>query len=321
MSASETATKSQHPIQVAARRSGLTADVIRAWERRHRAVNPGRSGTNRRLYSDEDVERLLLLGQVTRAGRRIGDVAGLSLEALRSMVAEDREATARLGKSPKQEGRGSPVARHLEVCLDAIERLDASMLETALAQASIDLPTPALLGRLLLPLLDEVGRRWRDGSFRVAHEHVATSIIRSFLGSRENGASDGQSAPEIIVATPAGQRHELGGLAVSAIAATDGWRVTYLGPDLPAEEIAAAALQRKASAVALSIVYPADDPLLARELKTLRSRLGDTVRLIVGGASAAAYAEPLRAVGARLLPDLSSLREELQSLRFGPPAS
>lgn len=321
MDASETATKSQHPIQVAARRSGLTADVIRAWERRHRAVKPGRSGTNRRLYSDEDVERLLLLGQVTRAGRRIGDVAGLSLAQLRSMVAEDREATARLGKPPRQNGTGSPAVRHLEVCLDAVQRLDAAMLEAALAQASIDLPTPTLLERLLLPLLNEVGQRWRDGSFRVAHEHMATSIVRSFLGAQESGASDGQPAPEIIVATPAGQRHELGGLAVSAMAASDGWRVTYLGSDLPAEEIAVAALQRNANVVALSIVYPADDPLLVRELKTLRSRLGDAVRLIVGGASAAAYDGPLRAVGARLLPDLSSLREELQSLRFGPPAS
>jgi len=77
MNGSGTATRQQHPIQVAARRSGLTSDVIRAWERRYRAVEPGRSATNRRLYSDDDVERLLLLGQVTRAGRRIGDVAGL----------------------------------------------------------------------------------------------------------------------------------------------------------------------------------------------------------------------------------------------------
>lgn len=320
MGDSVTASKPQHPIQVAARRSGLTPDVIRAWERRYRAVRPGRSDTNRRLYSDQDVERLLLLGQVTRAGRRIGDVAGLSLDSLRAMVADDREAKTRLGASLPREGKGSPAARHLEACLDAIQRLDAAALETALARASIDLPGPALLERLLLPLLHEVGQRWRDGSLRVAHEHMATAIVRSFLGTQESGAAGGESAPEIVVATPAGQRHELGGLVVSATAASEGWRVTYLGPDLPAEEIAATALQREARAVALSIVYPADDPLLARELKTLRTRLGEAIALIVGGAAASAYREHLRDIGARLLSDLSALREELQLLRAGPQA-
>ena len=69
-----------------------------------------------------------------------------------------------------------------------------------------------------------------------------------------------------LVATPAGQRHELGALMVAVAAATDGWKVTYLGADLPAAEIAATALQRKARAVALSIVHPVDDPNLPGEI-------------------------------------------------------
>lgn len=319
MNGSGTATRPQHPIQVAARRSGLTSDVIRAWERRYRAVEPGRSSTNRRLYSDEDVERLLLLGQVTRAGRRIGDVAGLPLADLQAMVAEDREAAMRVGVSPSQEGKSSPVAGRLAACMEAVQNFDASALETALSQASIDLPTPALLEQVLLPLLREVGEQWQTGALRVAHEHMTTAIVRSFLGTQKDSRYSEESAPEIIVATPSGQRHELGGLMVSVVAASDGWRVTYLGSDLPAEDIAATALRRRARAVALSIVYPADDPRLAQELKTLAAQLGDNVPLIVGGGSAAAYRELLREIGARLLPDLSTLREELQGLRFGPP--
>jgi len=313
-------TTPRHPIQVAARRSGLTADVIRAWERRYRAVTPGRSSTNRRLYSDDDVERLLLLGQVTRGGRRIGDVAELSTVELRAVVAADREAAVRVGASP-QTGGSSPAAPHLAACLDAIRGLDGAGLEAALARASIELPTPALLERLLLPLVKEVGDRWRDGSLRVAHEHLATAMIRSLLGAQWKGASPDESAPEIVVATPAGQRHELGGLMVSLLAASDGWGVTYLGPDLPAEDIAAAALRRKARAVALSIVYPGDDPRLVAELRLLGARLGGAVTLLAGGSAAEAYREVLREVGARLLPDLVSLREELRRMRIGAPPS
>ena len=81
-----------HPIQVAARRSGLSPDVIRAWERRYSVVTPHRSGTNRRLYSDQDVERLVLMAQASRTGRRIGDIAKLSTLDLRELMAADRDA-------------------------------------------------------------------------------------------------------------------------------------------------------------------------------------------------------------------------------------
>jgi methylmalonyl-CoA mutase cobalamin-binding subunit len=103
-------------------------------------------------------------------------------------------------------------------------------------------------------------------------------------------------------------------------AASDGWRVTYLGADLPAEDIAAATARRAPRAIGLSVVYPADDPRLAGELRRLREALGDRVTLLVGGASAEAYAETLRDIGARLVPDMMTLREELRALRRAQPS-
>ena len=102
---------------------------------------------------------------------------------------------------------------------------------------------------------------------------------------------------------------------ISLLAEGDGWKVTHLGVDLSAEEIAAAARKKGAKAVALSIVYPADDPQLGRELKRLGGQLGDDVSFFVGGAAANAYREVLDEVGAHCIADLSSLRVELQKLR------
>jgi methylmalonyl-CoA mutase cobalamin-binding subunit len=83
-------------------------------------------------------------------------------------------------------------------------------------------------------------------------------------------ASDGRAAGggsrSLVVATPTAKMHKPGALIVATIAASDGWRVTYLGPSLPAEEIAGAAHQNRARAVALSLVYPGDDPFLRGEL-------------------------------------------------------
>jgi DNA-binding transcriptional MerR regulator/methylmalonyl-CoA mutase cobalamin-binding subunit len=309
------ASEPKHPIQVAARRSGLSADVIRAWERRYNAVEPQRSGTNRRLYSDEDVERLLLLGQVTRAGRRIGDVAGLPLEELKKIVEDDRRAAGKVAPPPSPRARTRPVKRHLETCLDAIDRLDAVALDAALSNASVDLSVPVLMEDLLMPLMDAIGKRWQDGVLRVAHEHLATALVRSFIGALRDVGIPPEGSPEIIIATPSGTRHEIGALMVSVLSASDGWKATYLGPDLPAEDIAAAARSRGAKAVALSIVYPADDPQLGRELRRLGKQLEEGVTLFVGGASANGYREVLDEIGAHVTVDVSILRSELQELR------
>ncbi|MDQ4146702.1 MAG: MerR family transcriptional regulator [Pseudomonadota bacterium] len=55
-----------HPIQVAARRTGLSTYVLRAWEQRYALVTPQRSASGRRRYSDADIERLQLLQFATR---------------------------------------------------------------------------------------------------------------------------------------------------------------------------------------------------------------------------------------------------------------
>jgi len=91
----------------------------------------------------------------------------------------------------------------------------------------------------------------------------------SWLGNHTRSHALPDSAPALIITTPAGQLHELGAIPVGAAAVSQGWRVTYVGPNLPAEEIAGAAQQKRARAVALSVVYPEDDPHLSGELRRL----------------------------------------------------
>src|SRR3954469_3779400 len=76
----------RHPIGVVARRTGLKPDLIRAWERRYGAVEPGRSETRRRFYSDDDIERLLLLRRAVNPGRGISQVASLSNAELGALI-------------------------------------------------------------------------------------------------------------------------------------------------------------------------------------------------------------------------------------------
>jgi methylmalonyl-CoA mutase cobalamin-binding subunit len=121
-----------------------------------------------------------------------------------------------------------------------------------------------------------------------------------------------------VVATPSGQLHELGAVIVASAARNLGWRVIYLGPSLPSAEIAGAALQNRARAVALSIVYPRDDPSLARELDSLKRYLDPEVKILVGGRAAGGYESTLRQMGAQHadeIADVYRILEEWRGLR------
>lgn len=288
--------------------------MIRAWERRYGAVEPARTATNRRYYTDEQLERLTLLREATRAGRQIGQVAGLDTEELRALVAEDHAAlTQRPGSLPVEAKVG--VEGHLTASLAAVQRLDAQELRLQLERSSLELSQPQLLEQILVPLVQKIGKLWEEGTFRIAHEHVASGVIRSFLFDLQSNAVQNVTSPAIVVATPCRQYHEFGALLAAATASSEGWRVLYLGSDSPAEEIAALAVMQGAKAVALSIVYPADDPLLGSELRRIRRLIGSEIQLLVGGRASGSYSDQLQQISARMVSELNSLREELRAIR------
>lgn len=315
----EAADKKLHPIQVAARRTGVTPDSLRAWEKRYQAVQPSRTPTGRRLYSDEDIERLCLLRQATLGGRGIRLVANLPTEELRTLVEEDREkSVAPLGGLPVRASsapRPNDSSTLVDEALSAVESMEPRELQALLSRAQVSLSRPQLLNEFLLPLLTRVGDRWREGNLRIAHEHAATSAIRSFLGNLWGSIPAPMEAPLMLATTPSGQVHELGLMMAAAVASSEGWNVLYLGPNMPAEEIAAAAIQKGARVVALSLVYPADDPRLADELRALRHHLPDSTTLIVGGRAGESYHGALPSTGSVFITSFQELRDQLEQLR------
>jgi methylmalonyl-CoA mutase cobalamin-binding subunit len=168
------------------------------------------------------------------------------------------------------------------------------------------------------PLAEEVGERWRAGVLTAAHEHFFTASVKVFLGDLTRQFSMPANAPCIIVTTPTGQLHELGAIMAAATAAHLGWRPVYLGPSLPAHEIAGAALRNEAAAVALSIVYPEDDPNVARELADLARLLPGGTRILVGGRAARGYFETLIRIGALCADSIEEFGSQLDSLRRNP---
>jgi methanogenic corrinoid protein MtbC1 len=309
MAEPDPAGQKRHPIQVASRWSGLTAHVLRAWEKRYGAVEPGRAEGGRRLYSDADIARLRLMREAIAGGRRIGDIARRSLGELEAIVDEDRAERDGAEAPPSEVGAAD---RYALEALDAIRRLDDGQLRSALTRAVRALSPFELVDSVVTPLMHRVGELWEEGELTPGHEHLASAVVKQILMELLGAFQPDGDAPVLVVATPAGQRHEIGALLAAASAALEGWRAVYLGGDLPTADIVDAAAQTKARAVALSVMSA--DERLPEELASLRRGLGRGAPIFVGGQGAPALVDVIAGAGMVYLEDLAGLRSALASL-------
>jgi DNA-binding transcriptional MerR regulator/methylmalonyl-CoA mutase cobalamin-binding subunit len=300
-----------HPISVVAERTGLSVDVLRAWKRRYGVVVPTRDDTGHRLYSDADVDRLRLLARATMGGRSIGQVMDMATEELAALVRTDE--TARwTAPVPMSNGDAEGPQEIVERALLRTRAMDAVGLETELARGAAVLGSARFPEAVIAPLFQRVGDGWHRGELSIAQEHLATAAASAVLARLRAALPAIPDAPVLVVATPAGERHELGALLAATVAASEGWRVVYLGPDLPAAEIARAAVRTEARAVGLSVVLASDPERTAAELAALREELPGEMPLLVGGGGAAALEPGLERSGIRFFTALEELRSALR---------
>lgn len=305
----------KHGINTVATQTGLTQLVIRTWEKRYNVVTPLRTETNRRLYSDADISRLTLLRLATEAGHSIGRIVNLQIEDLLDLIGMDGTVERSTTVVKETISEETSLRFYITSCIAAVKQFQVRVLESTLFAASVAFSQPIFLEKLIAPLMQEIGEQWKAGNIRIAHEHLTTAVIRTLLGNFSQESDTPSLMPNLVIATPRGQLHEIGALLAATTAASQGWQVTYLGSNLPVEEILGCTIQSKAKAIGLSIIYPTDDPRMTNELQKLRRGLHEDVALFIGGTGAIAYDPIIEAIGAVRVNDLSTFRTKLNDLR------
>jgi DNA-binding transcriptional MerR regulator len=250
-----------------ARLTGLSPDAIRAWERRHRAVQPLRTPGGTRRYTASDIDRLCLLKRAVDAGHRIAEVVRLPSPEL-----EERVSAAQDHRNPDT----------VETVLAALDRLDAASAGDLLGGQLAALGPTRFVEEVAAPLVEAMGTRWREERLCVAGEHLGSALLRSFLGAALRPTVVHRDAPIVLFATLAGERHELGLLmaAITALGAVA--NPLYLGADLPAEELLRAASRSGARAVALSTAR-GEWREIGEPIAGLRAGLPPSIELWIGG--------------------------------------
>lgn len=304
-------------MRTVSQRTGLSPHVIRAWEKRYSTLQPVRSQGNQRRYTEADVERLQRLSRLIQSGYSISQLSAVDDNRLAEL-----ESNLTHSPVPPRETSASHRAGHsreLEALLGdawiAVRAMDSVSLERVLEQGALELGPLNLMEQLIAPLAETIGTEWRMGRLQVAHEHLASATIRSYLSQLLRPYALHESAPTLISTTPAGQIHELGAILVAGTAVNLGWRAVFAGNSLPAEEIARIAQVQSPRAVALSLVHPEDDPQMPAEIRRIRRLLPPTVSILAGGRAANAYATTFAEEGIPLVQGLRQLADHLVALR------
>ncbi len=292
------ADQAKYRVGMVSKMTGLSTHTLRMWEKRYVAVLPKRTEAGGRLYTDADVARLRLLHELVETGHSIGGIAKLSDADLRRMAAS-------FSAPPSQ-----PAAQHLPELrgrvMKAIEQLRIQDAEQMLSRAALSTEPSEFLKMVVAPVLVEIGERWERGDLRIAHEHAGSTVMRGLLFSLMRLYPVNDSRRRVVIATPAKEDHELGALMVAMLAAMHGWSVLYLGPDLPAEEIAYAVTDTNADLLMLSItnLKPKESQ---RELAAIEAAIPERVKVLVGGRAASALPESR----VQILHDLAVVETEL----------
>jgi DNA-binding transcriptional MerR regulator/methylmalonyl-CoA mutase cobalamin-binding subunit len=288
-------------IKAVAQATGLTVETLRAWERRYEVVRPTRDPSGRRTYSAADVARLRLLRSATDLGHTISRLAQLSDDDLAKLVSESG-------------GQARPLSRgqsFVERALDAATHSDPEGVEDVLTSAIALLPPHEVIQSVASPLVREIGERWHRGEVSIAQEHMVTDIVRRLVISMTRAYVRGDTGPTLVLATLSGERHELGLLFCSWIAATRRIRTHYIGIDCPPEDLARFALEVEARAILVSVVMPEDRVPIVGQLERLAAALAGRCEIWVGGTASRRITADQVPSGCVVLPTHLDLEQRL----------
>jgi len=304
---------SSYPIRAVSRLTGIPEDTLRAWERRYGAVIPQRSGRGR-LYSDTEIQRLVLLREVVSQGHSIGQIASVSDDQLRLLLKKSGNLALE-----KSSGRGS-IARKRKLMADEVTSLsglltavgsyDYARADRELSRLATATSNPRdLVHQVAFPLMRITGERCHNGKFTIAQEHMITSLLSGLFASLLRLYAPANPPARVLMATPENEHHGFGILAAAMLTAAGGLGAIHLGTNLPTREIIQAAQKTEANAVLLGF-RGAEHETAIPVLQEIQNKLFRRTQLWVGGANAQ-ISRAAEQMGWTLLKDFDVLERQL----------
>lgn len=280
--------------------TGISAATLRAWERRYALVEPKRTNSGYRLYSDRDVALLRWTRNQMVDGLTISRVVAM-LENIRAnneaLYIDSEDAPL-----PVYRDAPTPPSELVHPLYNALIELDGDRADEIMEQAFAMYTMPTVYVELITPTLVEVGEAWHRGEIFISTEHFASSYLRGRLLALLQAYPHRPDSHTIFVGCAPTERHEIGALIFAVMLRQAGFNVVYLGQDVPINDIVQSVLQAHPSMLCLS----ASSPQAATLLKDVQGQL-----------SHAEPPPPLFGYGGRAFDNNPDLREQISGYYLG----
>lgn len=215
----------QYSIKELEKLSGIKAHTIRIWEKRHRIVEPQRTQTNIRLYSDDDLKRIINVSLLNHHGLKISRIARMTDEEIHQKIAElSRQKT--------------DAELFIDQLVVAMVDLDEWKFNEVIGQLESRLGFIRTITEVVYPFLEKIGIMWQTGTITPAHEHFISNLIRQkFITAIASLPVAPRSAPSALLFLPEGELHEFGLLFFHYITRKKGYYTFYLGQSVPLSDV------------------------------------------------------------------------------------
>lgn len=205
--------------------TGTSAHTLRKWESRYNFLKAKRTATNIRFYDDDQIKKLLNISILLSHGYRISKIDKMSNNEIYEIVTE-------LSKNTDKDIEIKALAISM---IEMNEYKFDNLLNDSIERDGL-LKT---VTELVYPFLKHIGILWGTSQIMPAQEHFVSNIIRQKMFSKiDDLPMPKQDAKRIILFLPEGEHHEIGLLLASYIVRKIGWRVFYLGQNVPTSNIA-----------------------------------------------------------------------------------
>ena len=254
-----------HSISDISRIAGIPKDLLRMWERRYGYPKPERNGNGDRIYSNAQLDKLILIRQLVEQGRRPGKLVGLELSELKALQ------------------QASQVELDFDQLLQILLASDATRLRSWFQEQLQTLGLRAFIHKVMVPAIQLVGENWSSGNLAIYQEHLFTETMKSLVRQALAEHDQQPGVPKVMLTTVPGEQHSLGLLMVEALLRMGGAEVISFGTEMPFRDIREAALNHRVDVIGLSFSgsFKQDDAVVM--LTGLRQMIDPDIRIWVGG--------------------------------------
>lgn len=249
--------------------SGIKAHTIRIWEKRYALLDPNRTDTNIRSYSDNDVRRILNVAMLVKNGYKISSVATFDEQKLQDEV-------IRINRNANDPDKD------IDQLLFHTVNLDTFGFEAMVDKIIGEFGFSKMIQQVIFPFFERIGILWQAGSIFTAHEHFVSNLIRNRLIGETAKFVNKEATKSALFFLRENEWHELGLLYFNFLAAQVGFRCVYLGQSLPFEDLANLLTANKYDFVCTSFVHAIEKPELELYLANLSLVFNQDKILIAG---------------------------------------